>query len=158
MTYRKHIKATWLSPSRDLMNGSNEEVTLRLQRSKISEAICLETLKNLQKQVVRKIKVDENISEEIQRRMDHGTKSEINAAATLVSRVLPFYYPQLKYVEEGSHIIYSNGEELVLISPHGSLGNLDINSTEYIPSLGCEFKCPVQGCYKTPVHYEIPKR
>jgi hypothetical protein len=58
------------------MNGSNEEVTLRLQRSKISEAIGLETLKNLQKhydKVVRNIKVDENISEEIQRRMDHGT-------------------------------------------------------------------------------------
>jgi hypothetical protein len=75
------------------MNGSNEEVTLRLQRSKISEAIGLETLKNLQKhydKVVRNIKVDENISEEIQRRMDHGTKSEINAAATLdiTSKVL----------------------------------------------------------------------
>lgn len=51
--------------------------------SKTFEAIGLETLQNLQKhygKVVRNI--DENISEEVQGRMDYGIKSEINAAAT----------------------------------------------------------------------------
>lgn len=91
--------------------------------------------------------------------MQHGTDSEIHAIATLVGKVLPFYFPTLKYVEEGAHEIKRDDEPFLLISPDGSLGTIEINATKPpVPLYGCEFKCPVPGDYKTPVHYEIPQR
>ena len=33
-------------------------------------------------------------SEEVQKAMDHGSKNEINAIATICTKVLPVYFPQ----------------------------------------------------------------
>ena len=46
--------------------------------------------------------VPENkMSAETQKFMDHGTTNEINAIATVVSKVLPVLYPDLVFYEEG---------------------------------------------------------
>ena len=130
--------------------------------SKIFEGIGLDTLKNLQKHVQNVLSAENNaetISEEVQKRMDHGTKSEINAVATLVGKILPFFFPSLQYIEEGSHIIRSGENPFMLISPDGSLGKAELSYSE-IPEryLGCEFKCPVPVDFRPTVHYQIPIR
>ena len=40
-------------------------------------------------------------SEEVQKAMAHGSKNEINAIATICTKVLPVYFPQLDFVEVG---------------------------------------------------------
>ncbi|XP_063448394.1 uncharacterized protein LOC134727927 [Mytilus trossulus] len=91
--------------------------------------------------------------------MEEGTKCEIDAVATLVGKFLPFYYPNLKFVEEGAHVLHTDNKSLVLVSPDGSLSQIEINSTKSeVTKLACEFKCPCPTDYKTPVHYEIPQR
>lgn len=131
-----------------------------LTGSQIFTGVGLETLKNLQKhfdKVIRKINVEQTIPEEVQKRMNHGTESEIHAISTLTGKVLPFYYPDLNYVEEGAHIISKNDNPFILVSPDGSLRSSNIQVSQQ-PLLTCEFKCPYPEDYKVPVHYEIPVR
>ena len=84
--------------------------------------------------------------------LDHGVKNEINCVATLVSKVLPVYFPELSYKEEGCNIEVI-GNAFFVCSPDGSCaigGDGD-------PVLSCEFKCPMPGnMHATPVHYKIP--
>jgi hypothetical protein len=131
----------------------------KITGSKLYDGIGLDTLKTLQK-IINGKDDNEDLPDEVRKRMEHGTKSEIHATATLVGKVLPFYYPQLKFVEEGAHILWNNDNELILISPDGSLRNIDITNASSVPSpvYGCEFKCPTPNDFKTPVHYAIPKR
>lgn len=130
--------------------------------SKIFEGIGLDSLKALNKhfdKVIKKINIEEEFSDEAKQRMEHGTKCEIHAVATLVGKILPFYYPNLKFVEEGAHVLHTDNKPLVLVSPDGSLSQIEINSTKSeMTKLACEFKCPCPTDYKTPVHYEIPQR
>lgn len=44
--------------------------------------------------------MDEIITDEVQRRLDHGIESEIHVITTLTSKFLPFFFPGLKYVEK----------------------------------------------------------
>ncbi|CAC5368364.1 unnamed protein product [Mytilus coruscus] len=93
--------------------------------SKLFEGLGLDSLKNLLKhhdKVVKKKDVQERISAEVQTRMDHGTSSEIHAVATLVSKILPIYYPDTKYIEEGAFKITHDGKPFILVSPDGSIG------------------------------------
>ncbi|CAG2249712.1 unnamed protein product [Mytilus edulis] len=94
--------------------------------------------------------------------MEHGTQSEIHAVATLTGKVLPFFSPGLKYIEEGAHVIYVEAEPFILVSPDGSVGHINMESggSPFVPNplYGCEFKCPSAADFKTPVHYEIPIR
>ena len=134
----------------------------RLTGSKLYEAMGLDTLKKQQThfdKVVKGLNKEEEIPDEVKKRMEHGTVSEIHAVATLTTKVLPFYYPSASYVEEGAHII-SNGESpFILVSPDGSLRSTSMLSPDIQnPVCGCEFKCPVGNEYTTPVHYEIPLR
>ncbi|VDI46739.1 Hypothetical predicted protein [Mytilus galloprovincialis] len=135
----------------------------RLTGSKIFEGLGLDSLKNLQKhhdKVIRKKDVQENISEIVQERMDHGTKSEIHAIATLTSKVLPVYYPDMKYFEEGAFHIKHDGKPFILVSPDGSIGQLEVGTAheQTVPVLSCEFKCPFPNENTIPVHYTIPTR
>jgi hypothetical protein len=52
-----------------------------------------------------------------------------------------------------------DGKPLILVSPDGSLGRVNMDRTN-IPSplLACEFKCPSPSDFKTPVHYDLPLR
>jgi len=79
----------------------NKRKEFLLTGSKLYEGIGLDSLKSLQKhydKVVRNIHIEEQISEEVKQRMEHGTKSEIHATATLTTKILPFYCPDLKYI------------------------------------------------------------
>ena len=156
MRFVKQRSEQWFEKRKEFM----------LTGSKLFEGVGLDSLKNLQKhydKVVGKKIVDEQFTEEALKRMDHGTKSEIHAIATLTAKILPVYFPQLKYIEEGAHIVNKTDvdEPFILVSPDGSLGNIDLHNKEYelpIPVIGCEFKCPCPADYKVPVHYDIPAR
>ncbi|CAC5410294.1 unnamed protein product [Mytilus coruscus] len=130
--------------------------------SSLYKALGLDLLKNQQShfdKVISGKKSTEEFSKEVKKRMEHGTINEINATATLVSKFLPIYYPEMKYIEEGVHYVNDNDQPYFIVSPDGSLGYMDtLSSSDPVPLIGCEFKCPVATEYKTPVHYEVPKR
>ena len=91
--------------------------------------------------------------------MDYGTKNGINAVATLVAQILPFYHPTLSFIEQGSYILQDKGKPLIIVSADGcgadSHGQI-LQKPDYLVSF--EFKCPVPQMYKTPVHYSVPDR
>ena len=131
--------------------------------SKLFEGTGLDTLKKLQNHIESLLHPErpkEPTSGLAAENMAHGVRSEINAIATLVGKIMPFYFPRHKYIEEGSHIIRSDEKPLILVSPDGSIGHVEITDSDIHPKrvLACEFKCPVPAVYKTPVHYSIPKR
>ncbi|CAC5373180.1 SLC5A6 [Mytilus coruscus] len=83
----------------------------RLTGSKLFEGLGLDSLENLQKhydKVIRKKNLEETFPNEVQEKMDHGTKSEIHAIATLATQILPVYYQSMSYIEEGAFIIHNN--------------------------------------------------
>ena len=64
----------------------------------------------------------EEVSEDTAKFMRHGTINEENARATLVGIVMPLYYPDYSYYEEGAPLIEgSDGEPLMLVSPANAL-------------------------------------
>jgi hypothetical protein len=71
--------------------------------------------------------------------LKHGEENELHGIATLVGKVLPAFYPQLSYVEEGWFIMRNEaGQNLVVVSPDGTL-TLTANS---IACHSIEIKCP----------------
>ena len=90
---------------------------------------------------------------EVTSAMRHGTSNEINAIATLVSKVLPMYWPNMMYMEEGCYGISVGEKRIFVVSPDGS-GRYGMNNP---PAMAFEFKCPLPGKKFTPdVHYKIP--
>jgi hypothetical protein len=59
--------------------------------------------------------------------MEHGTKNEINAAATPVERVMPFYFPNIICHEEVCKTSRGKTSTVLVASPDGS-GRTDENS------------------------------
>ena len=102
----------------------------------------------------------EEVSEDTAKFMRHGTINEENAIATLVGIVMPLYYPDYSYYEEGAHLIEgSDGEPLMLVSPDGSLRPVSDGDT-IIPTarVVVEVKCPYPNEFVPPVHYKVPER
>ncbi len=102
-----------------------------------------------------------DISPEVQERMNYGTENEVHAIATLTGIVLPFLYPDLMYVEEGSYTLGGTQDTppFMYISPDGSLqqkmqGSQSLQESDAV--FACEFKCPSVSKYKLPVYYEVP--
>lgn len=52
--------------------------------------------------------------------LEHGVQNEVNALATLLGKVLPAYYPNLAYVEEGCTVLKKDGKSFLVVSPDGS--------------------------------------
>ena len=87
--------------------------------------------------------------------MLHGLVNEKNALGVLVSRVLPAYYPNIDYVEEGCRVLKNDNQIFGVVSPDGR----GEDSSNNAPVLAFEFKCPFPDKqYTTDVHYEIPDR
>lgn len=59
-------------------------------------------------------------SEQQQSNMQYGTENKINVIATLVSKILPVYFPDINYVEDGCYLIHENESEFMVVSPDGS--------------------------------------
>ncbi len=106
---------------------------------------------------------------EVQERLDHGTKNEINALATLAGMVIPHFFPALSILEEGCRIVTHDSDNLLLVSPDGGLydtGDVEsfIDSVQHglenihwpTPMIAVEIKCPFPGDFKTPVQYKLP--
>ena len=85
----------------------NLRQTVRVTASNLNKAVGQDNLKKQQMYFDKMIhgKEDETLSEAQQRAMDYVTKHEIDAIATLVSKILPALYPSLQYFEEGCSII-----------------------------------------------------
>ena len=90
-------------------------------------------------------------SEEIKSAMEYGTANEANAIATIVGKVLPTFYPHLKYFEEGCvEVKAPDGKTFMIVSPDGSLR--DGESFE-ATQMAVEVKCPVRT-----IHTKFPPR
>ena len=84
--------------------------------------------------------------------MEFGTKNEINAIATLACKILPVYFHDLNYVEEGCYLLNRGKSDFMAVSPDGSLRK----TVTADPSLGFEAKCKTSNQYDLPVYYNIP--
>lgn len=82
------------------------------------------------------------VSQEAKKRMENGTTWEIHAVATVVSKILPLYCPNI--IEEGSLPIY-------LCSCHQAW--FDHSRYPIYLVYACEFKCLYPSDIKAPVHY-----
>jgi hypothetical protein len=78
--------------------------------------------KNHNIQVIQDLHID--IAEEVRERMIHGTKHDIDAIATIVAKVLPVYFPNKVFVEEGCYVIPGDNYNILgVLSPDGSIRN-----------------------------------
>ncbi|OWF49631.1 hypothetical protein KP79_PYT22905 [Mizuhopecten yessoensis] len=100
-------------------------------------------------------------STEVRKLMKHGSDNEINAVATLVSKVLPDFLPRYSFFEEGCYIVFQENTLALLVSPDGIIRSasnpIDVQCP--IPTYGLEIKCscPCPGnVYKPLVYYDIP--
>ncbi|CAC5421890.1 unnamed protein product [Mytilus coruscus] len=123
--------------------------------STVYSAIELDSLKAEQRhydEVIRG-KPKKIPSDEVQKRMDHGTRNEINAIATLVSVVLPTFYSTMTFQKEGCYIIDNQGEKFCVVSPDGSLR---MNAR---PVIAVEIKClSPQNLNSEEPYYRVPVR
>lgn len=103
--------------------------------------------------VCRPIKPPE-LSETVKQRMQNGRENEIHAIATLASKFLPAFEPDLGYVEEGCYMESYQNEPFVVVSPDGSCRNI---FDQEKASFGLEIKCSFPGkTYTTLVFYHLP--
>ncbi|XP_071137033.1 uncharacterized protein [Mytilus edulis] len=135
--------------------------TAKVTGSTAHQALGLSGLKKLQEhfEYVFHQKDRPDFSEDAQKRMKYGTDNEINAIGTLVSKILPIFYPNFSFVEEGCEVVCDKDETFLIVSPDGSARYF--NSENYKPSdavaLAIEIKCPYPNkLYTTPVYYKMP--
>ena len=82
--------------------------------------------------------------------MTYGVENEINAVATFVSKVLPVFFPNVTYVEEGCCLQLYGNAPFLLVSPDGSGREINSNGDSRVV-FGLEIKCPFPGkIYTTP--------
>ena len=93
-------------------------------------------------------------NEEVKQRMEYGTVHEIDAIATLTSKVLPFLFPNLSYFEEGCKVIPTSTDDyFMVVSPDGSLREEETKE----PKMMYETKCKSPSAFSPHVYYKIPK-
>lgn len=94
----------------------------------------------------------EQIPDFLKERFEYGTRNELNAVATLISRYLPAFHPTICFYEEGCYTCSHESKINLIVSPDGSVRSGD----EHIV-FGIDIKCPMPGkLYTTPIHYNIP--
>ncbi|MEW8543590.1 MAG: YqaJ viral recombinase family protein, partial [Candidatus Thiodiazotropha sp.] len=88
------------------------------------------------------------------RRLDHGIANENNAVATLVSQVMPVFFPNCVLQEEGCYTLMNNDTLIYVVSPDGSIRSN--GKAEYAVEIKCPYPDP-NNPRKLPVFYELPK-
>ncbi|CAH1798622.1 unnamed protein product [Owenia fusiformis] len=129
--------------------------------STMHNAIGLDTLKKQRAhydKVIHGKEEDKQINEQTRRNMEYGTKNEINAVATLTSKILPVLLPDLSYAEEGCYKITMNNETFLVVSPDGKLfeNPSDVTAIEESKTkVSIEIKCKPQKELMEPVAYTV---
>lgn len=136
--------------------------TFYVTGSTLHKGIGLQTLKAMQEHYDQHVlkKPVKDIDDEVKKYMDHGTKNEENAIWTLCQNIMPFFYPDLVYCEEGCYAVSSesSGKSMICVSPDGSLRtHFSEDGSRGEAVLACEIKCPYPNKHKPPVHYKIPE-
>ncbi|VDI01697.1 Hypothetical predicted protein [Mytilus galloprovincialis] len=131
-----------------------------LTGSTIYRALGFDGLKN-QKAHFDKVfnKKTEPFDDETLKRLKHGSDNEINAIATLVTKIMPVFFPNLQFYEEGCYAFPVDGTGTLIVSPDGSLREVCIDNPNQTtkPVVGIEIKCPYHGKeHSTPVQYTLP--
>lgn len=94
--------------------------------------------------------------------MKYGSDHEKDGIATLVGKVLPIYFPDCFFIEEGCYIIPGdNIDVLGIVSPDGSL-RLQVPNKSDSDGGTCiiaavEIKCPFPNDKRVAVHYSLPE-
>ena len=97
--------------------------------------------------------IQPEVSDALQELFDYGTTQEINAIATMLGKVIPVYYPNITYIEDGCKVI-PIGQSSAVVSGDGHGIN---EKDETVMSF--EFKCPKPGKIRTTdTHYKLPTR
>ena len=123
--------------------------------STFHKAIGMESLKKQQYHfdMVYNNKKQPEFDSETQKRLQHGQINEINAVATIVSKVLPVFFPDMIFYEEGCYALEMKTGGYTIVSPDGSLRQ----STGKGNVIGIEIKCPFPDkTFTTPIHYKLP--
>lgn len=88
--------------------------------------------------------IERSISDKLQFFFNYGTRYELNALGTLLGKIVPVYFPQLTYIEDGCEIM-DLGDFRAIISGDGTG-----ITREKITTVASEFKCAIPGKkYKT---------
>ena len=130
----------------ELRNGS------RVTGSTLFRALGLSTLKEQKEHHDKVYKgIETPIPEHLSPLLEYGTSQEINALGSLVGKIIPVYFPDLKYQEDGC-VIIPFGDTRAVVSGDGT-GVNKCNEDK----VAFEFKCPMPGKkHKTDVQYELP--
>ena len=121
--------------------------------SSLYKALGFDTLK-LQKQYFDKAYKGTPIpvSAELQEKFTYGSNTEIHAVATLVSKIMPAYFPHLIFREDGCVVLPMYNSNYAVISGDGTGVNGDKEG-----KVAFELKCPIPGKVFTPdVYYTLP--
>ena len=93
-------------------------------------------------------------SAELQKAFDHGNANEVNALATFVSKIMPAYYPNLVFKEDGCAVKTMDTETkpYAVISGDGTCISSNRDNV-----IAIEFKCPMTNKqYTTDTYYKLP--
>ncbi|CAG2194451.1 unnamed protein product [Mytilus edulis] len=140
----------------------NLRKTVKVTGSTAYNALGIDGLKSQKEtfQYINNQKEKPAPTEQQQMAMKHGTENEIHALATLHSKVMPAFFPNLTYYEEGIHMITANNKNIIGVSPDGSIRRSE-NLSGVIEDIvyAVECKCPYSSYkFNTPVYYKIPTR
>lgn len=104
------------------------------------------------------------VSQELQQLFDYGTANESNGVATLVGVVIPHFFPEVSFVEEGCYEVSVDSTPVMLVSPDGGLypkqeaeqySNFLSGVSPLIklptPKFAVEIKCPYPREFKCPM-------
>jgi hypothetical protein len=132
--------------------------------STIHDAIGLRGLQQQKKHITKISNTNdpEVFPEDVLTRMEYGTINEGNALATLAAIVIPTFFPNCVYVEEGCFLKQGDTKDiLMVISPDGSLREFqsDMKSTADTGKVvaAVELKCPYPKENKVLLHYSLPQ-
>jgi hypothetical protein len=125
--------------------------------STLNAAIGLDSLKKQLEHfdMVAYGKEKPEFSKAVKVRLQHGVDNEPKAVATLVSKVLPMFYPDLIFYDEGCYKKDIKENKSIVVSPDGSCRDQSDR-----PIFAVEIKCPAPRSdisFKTRLHYSLPK-
>jgi hypothetical protein len=94
------------------------------------------------------------VSADLQQKFDYGNENEINGVATLVGKLIPVFYPNLVFKEDGCKIFDLKKSNMFGVSSGDGTGyNRETQSSE----VAFEIKCPIPGKkHTTDVFYKLP--